>query len=747
MREERDRRGGAGLASGLCLTIATPHPPWDDLRPVRQIAQNYKSGSLELVEVPVPACRPGGVVVRSEYSLISVGTEMMKIEQAGLSLVGKARARPDQVRQVMESVRQQGLQATYRKVMNRLDSYTPLGYSVSGVVVESGVPELPVGTRVACAGNEYALHAEFNYVPKNLCVPIPDGVTSQGAAFTTVGSIAMHGFRRAEPSLGEVACVVGLGLVGQILGQIARAAGLRVVGIDPSQERRELAKRCGFDAVGGLEGATFDQVVSSLESLSQGRGADIVYLTAASETSQPVELAAELSRDRARIVDVGKLQLRLPWEAFYQKELDLRMSRSYGPGRYDASYEEDGVDYPAEYVRWTQGRNMAAFLDLLDQSRIDLESLITEVVPFSDALSAYERLQNGAGGVGWLFAYPGDSRPEQTVRVRSSNPAPRIDRVRLGVIGAGRYASSMLLPHLARMSDVELAVVATQTALSGKNASDKFGFGAATTDVDSVVGDEKIDAVIIATRHDTHASLSLRALSAGKAVFVEKPLAISWDELARVADGADEDARLMVGFNRRFADLLRSLRGAWGALPTDAFHYTVNAGPLTDDSWVGSGGQGSRFIGEAGHFIDTMSWWLEEDPVEVYATEAGSDGLEVTLRYPGGAVGRLGYLTGGSSRFPKETVTVVGGGATGTLDNFQRAQLWRGGKPRSWRAGSVDKGQAAEMRAFVDMAAGRSAAPVSLDSLLATTAATLAAEDSAVSGKPAVVEIRAPGTA
>ena len=400
---------------------------------MKQIAQNYKSGEIALLDVPVPACRSGGVLVRSDFSLISMGTEAMKIHESKLSLIGKARARPDQVKKVIETVTQLGPVATYKKVMNRLDSYTPLGYSLSGVVVAVGerCEEFRVGQRVACGGNQFALHAEYNWVPKNLCVAVPDNVSQLHAAFTTVGAIAMQGFRQSDARLGETACVIGLGLVGQILVQILRAAGVQVVGIDVSKERCELAERCGAAACGIPGDPSFDRAKARLGGLSGGAGADHVFLTAGGNTNQPVEVAAELARDRARVVDIGKCKLDLPWTAYYEKELDVRFSRSYGPGRYDPNYEERGIDYPIGYVRWTERRNMECVLDLVAAGRLDFDAITSDVVPFDDAAAVYEKINRGElQGLGVVFRYPLQGSAVAAMSVAKPAPAARPRRER-----------------------------------------------------------------------------------------------------------------------------------------------------------------------------------------------------------------------------------------------------------------------------------------------------------------------------
>jgi len=710
---------------------------------MKQIAQNYRSGELALLEVPVPAARPGGVLVRTEFSLISTGTEMMKINESRLSLLGKARARPDQVRKVMASVSQQGLRATYRKVSDRLDSYTPLGYSLCGEVVEvgAGVEDLTVGQQVACAGNSYALHAEYNWVPRNLCVPVAEGVAPEHAAFTTVGAIAMQGYRQSEARLGETACVIGLGLVGQLLVQILRAAGVNVVGLDPSAERCKLAERSGAAACRPPDPASRGPVVETLAALTDGAGADHVFLTAGGDTNQPVELAAELARDRARVVDIGKTRLDLPWTEYYAKELDVRFSRSYGPGRYDPTYEEDGVDYPIGYVRWTERRNLACFLDLVAGGQVNLDPLVSAVLPFDDAVGTYERIRTGQqGGVGMVFRYSANGAPPRRPAAAAA-PTRRAARpvaqpvVRLGVIGAGNYATSMLLPHLRDRDDVRLVEVATATGLSATNAQRKFGFERCSTDRRALLADESIGAVLIATRHHAHAAMVCEALRAGKAVFVEKPLAVDAEQLEAILAAVEESGndRLMVGFNRRFAPLLVDLKRAAGIRSGPVqVRYDVNAGRLEAGSWYAHPEEGSRLVGEGCHFVDTVSWWLDQDPVAVFAAGTGEpDDAAVTLEYPDGSVATVAYQTSGDPRAPKELFQVTGGGQVARLHNFQRTELWRGGRRQVRRSRTgIDKGQRQELDAFVRAVVEARPMPVPLASLVATTRATFAARRS-----------------
>jgi predicted dehydrogenase/threonine dehydrogenase-like Zn-dependent dehydrogenase len=718
---------------------------------MKQIAQNYKSGELSVLDVPTPVCRPGGVLVQSLFSLISTGTEMMKLAEAKMSMVGKARARPDQVRKVLDTVSQQGAVATYKKVMNRLDSFTPLGYSLCGVVVEvgPGAEEFRVGDLVAAAGNEYALHAEYNWVPSNLCAVVPKGVLPEHAAFSTVGAIAMHGVRRAEVQLGDTACVIGLGLVGQLVVRLLVASGVRVTGLDVLEERCRAAEQAGAALCAPPTDEGIDAVQQALGEISGGRGADHLFLAAGGSSNGPVEAAARLARDRAHVVDIGKTRLDLPWNAYYDKELDVRFSRSYGPGRYDDRYELDGIDYPAGYVRWTERRNLECFLDLIARKEIEVETLISGRFPLDQASTVYAGMASGSvNAVGVLLEYPAptaEDRPLEISRVVSSPAVATRNgssgRLTIGFIGAGNYASSMLLPNLARQGNAYLSHVATTRSLSAVNAQRRFGFKTASTTADAVLDDESLDAIFVVTRHHTHADLVCRALETGKAVFVEKPLALTESDLERVIDviAKTGNDRLMVGFNRRFAPLLAKMQSQFGPPRNATARYLVNAGSLAADSWYTNEElEGSRFAGEGGHFIDTLSWWTGSLPTEVYALSGPEKGdVHATVRFQNGSTGTISYITGGNSRYPKETLDAAGAGRSARLDNFRKATVWTGRRQSAMKSrGGPDKGQQAQLVKFVEACLTGGPMPIPVESLLATTRATIAIGESLLSSRP-----------
>ena len=500
---------------------------------VKQIGQSYRDGRLSLEEVAYPALQAGGVIIRTAFSVISMGTEGMKVREARMNLLEKARARPDQLKQVLDTVRQQGVRAAFDKVMSRLGRLTPLGYSLSGYVVDVGddVDEFRIGQRVAAAGAEFANHGEYNFVPRNLVVPLPEEVPLDQAAFGTIGAIAMHGFRQSRAALGETALVIGMGLIGQVALRILTAAGVRTVAVDLDAQRCEMARTGGAVAAGVPNDLGWRNALSRL---TGGHGADVVLICAGGSDNSVLELAASAVRDRGRIVVIGKTKLDLDYNTFFRKEIEVAFSRSYGPGRYDPAYEIESRDYPYAYVRWTERRNIEAFIDLLATRRIDLSPLVGMVRDFDRAVEVYDELHEGrAKAIGVLLDYgvrgPEDERPARVVQRMHVVPSKR---VAVGIIGAGNYASSMLLPPLKADPRVEIRSIVTATGLSAASAAQRFGVPIHGTDRHAVVHDPEIAGVVIATRHASHASLAAEALRAGKAVFVEKPLAVDADGLA-----------------------------------------------------------------------------------------------------------------------------------------------------------------------------------------------------------------------
>lgn len=738
---------------------------------MRQLVREPGTGVLRVESVPPPVVRPGGVLVRTSHSVISIGTERSKLEFGRKSLIGKARSRPDQVRQVLDVVRREGVASAYRKVRHRLNAFTPLGYSTSGVVVGvgAGVTEFRVGDRVACAGAGYANHAELNWVPKNLVARVPEGVSLEGASFATLGAIALQGVRQAGAALGESVVVIGLGLLGQLTVQLLRASGVRVIGVDVDPSRVALASKFGALGV-ERRGAVAERVRVATD----GIGADAVIITAATSSEDPMRLACELARQQGRVVVVGEVPINVPRSPAYEKELDVRLSRSYGPGRYDPSYEEGGHDYPVGYVRWTEGRNLGEFVRLLGEGALDLESLITHRYEFEDAVSAYDALTGpeGRSALGVVLRYPEEAREEprrievgagsagsagatgstgSTGPTVAAGPAARTaagGRVGIGLVGAGGFASSVLLPELRRLG-VEFRGVVTASGLTARDAAERHGFAYMSGSADELLADPGVDAVIVATRHDEHARLAAESLRAGKAVFVEKPLALDEESLEDVVRAAAGGGVLMVGFNRRFAPATVFLRERLAGVPgARVVQVRVNAGAVPAESWVHDPlVGGGRLVGEGCHFVDLALYLAGSPAVEVSAMGLGGsdpdsrlqDNVVVTLRCEDGSVASVLYTSKGDPGSGKERVEVFAGGATGVIDDFRRAEFWSGGRRERWR-GRQDKGHAAELAAFVRAVREGGESPISLEELENSSRATLrAAEALRVAGDPLLV--------
>jgi predicted dehydrogenase/threonine dehydrogenase-like Zn-dependent dehydrogenase len=709
---------------------------------MKQLLQHLDSGNTTVADVPVPAAGRGMVVVEARASLVSAGTERMLVEFGRSGLLDKARSQPDKVKQVFDKVRTDGLRPTIDAVRAKLDQPIPLGYCSAGVVVETGAGAgtFSRGDRVVTNG----AHAEYVRVPYTLAARIPDNVSFEAAAFTPIAAIGLQGIRLAEPTLGETVVVLGLGLIGLLAAQLLRANGCRVLGIDRDASRLALAERFGVMALNAAEGNVVERVLS----FTGGTGADAVLLTLASKSDDPAHEAAAMSRKRGRLVLVGTTGLNLRRDDFYRKELSFAVSCSYGPGRYDPLYEDAGHDYPLAYVRWTEQRNFEAVLALMAEGKLDVAPLITHRFPIADAAQAYDVISGAAPSLAVILTYPdrGGAPPSRESRTTGGSAGPRMDTVASGaiptvaVIGAGNFAVRTLLPAL-RQAGARLHTIASGAGASGAIAGQKFGFERVTTDLDAIFENGEIDTVFVLTRHDSHASLALRALRAGKNVFVEKPLALRDEELDEIADEAEHSGRLlMVGFNRRFAPLTAALRkkleGRAGPL---AMVITVNAGAIPPDHWTRDAEQGGgRIVGEGCHFIDLARFLAASAMTDVQVLSARdrdgramSDVAHLALAFADGSTTVVHYLSNGSRAFPKERVECFWDGRTAAIDNWRRLLGYEGALPWSERARRMDKGHAAEILAWLEAVRGGGTPPIPLEELIEVSHWAIRAEEMA----------------
>jgi predicted dehydrogenase/threonine dehydrogenase-like Zn-dependent dehydrogenase len=705
---------------------------------MRQILQSLATGQTELVDVPCPAVGPGQVLIQSRLSLVSAGTERMLVEFGKASLLEKARKQPDKVRQVLDKVKTDGIVPTLMAVRSKLDQPIPLGYCNVGTVLEvgAGVDEFRPGDRVASNGP----HAEVACVPKNLCARIPDGVSDEAASFTVLGSIGLQGIRLAQPTLGEAFVVSGLGLIGLVTVQLLKAHGCRVLGLDFSPARLELAEKFGAETFNLGNG---DPIAAATQ-FSRGRGVDGVVITAATESDEPMHQAAQMCRRRGRIVLVGVVGLKLSRADFYEKELSFQVSCSYGPGRYDTGYEQGGIDYPVGFVRWTEQRNFEAMLDMMATGQIDPGPLVTHRFPIDEAVGAYDLISGKQPSLGVLLKYPEAIQTsksglrQQTVRLGLVGETRSTTMPRVAFIGAGNYASQVLIPAF-RKNGAKLACVASRNGLTAAFAARKFGFDEATSDLDSVMADASIDTIVVATRHDSHASLTCRALEAGKNVFVEKPLALHAADLAKVLTTYDRVTReragrgpvLTVGFNRRFAPQIQRMKGLLDQVQEPkSFIMTVNAGGIPHDHWVHDPvAGGGRVIGEGCHFIDLLRFLCGSPIVAVQAAMFGpgsaveirSDKLSITLSFADGSFGTVHYLANGHRSISKERLEVFCAGRVIQLDNFRRMSAVGWKNFRRMNLWQQDKGHVAEVQTFLNAVKTGGPLPISMDEIAEVT--------------------------
>ncbi len=713
---------------------------------MKQLLQNIKSGETQVADVPVPQPTNGSALVRTAASLVSAGTERMVVEFARQGLIGKAQSRPDLVRQVLNKAKREGFLSTLDAAKNRLDQPMALGYSSAGTIIEvtPGLKGFRAGDRVACAGGGHAVHAEFAAVPQNLMAKIPDNVDFESAAFTTIGAIAMQGFRLGEAQVGGRVAVIGLGLLGLLATGIAAAAGCQVLGIDLDPERVKLAKK-----MGAAVSVTRDLAVEAAESFSQGKGVDVVLICADTQSNDPVELAGEIARDRAKIIAVGAVGLSIPRKIYYTKELDLIISRSYGPGRYDLDYEENGQDYPIGYVRWTENRNMTAFLDLVSQKRLDVSPLITHHIPIEEGKKAYILITGKETYLGVLLTYGDQPLPTEKRFPNLAAPTVRVkpgDIMALGVLGAGNYALSTFLPVVKKTGMVAPVGIISASGVSAHHAAQKYGFGFAASDPDTLYNDPAINMLAILTRHDLHTDQILKAFEHGKNVYCEKPMAINMEQLDSITSALQKEDQplLMLGFNRRFAPLAKHLKAFIDRRQEPLFaHYRVNANVLPADHWlldpqVGGG----RIIGEGCHFIDFLTFLVGDNPIEVTTQglpdqgKYNEDNVVMNFKFPDGSLGVVSYLANGDKSFPKEHLEVFTGGRVAVLHDWRKLEMFEKGKRSVKRHRfQQNKGHQDAWGAFLDAVQEKKTPPIPYEQLIGVTLASFSAQESLRSGE------------
>jgi len=705
---------------------------------MKQLVQKLKDGEMGIVDVPVPVITSGMVLVQNYHSLISAGTEGSTVRTARKSLVGKAKERPQQVKQVIDTLKQQGPVQTYRAVMKKLDSYSPLGYSSAGKVigVAQDVSGLAVGDLVACAGAGYANHAEVVAVPVNLCVKLPADADTGMAAYNTLGAIALQGIRQADPKMGETCIVIGLGLLGQLTCLMLRASGVKVVGLDIDERMVKLAADHCADEALSMSAPDVNDVV---ERMTGGIGADSAIITAATTSLDPVNLAGQLLRKRGTVVIVGSVPTGFDREPyFYKKELSLKMSCSYGPGRYDLNYEEKGQDYPAGLVRWTENRNMKAFQELISAGKIDLSYLTTHRYKLDDAVSAYNIIVSKTEDfIGILLEYDAHKEivREKILVNTASTSSAESSQLGISFIGAGSYAMGNLLPNIQVSGDVALRGVITSSGTSARTVAEKYGFQYCAADEVDILGETETNTIFIATRHNTHFMFVKKALESGKHVFVEKPLCMTENELHEITDAyqglIDSGCQrvLMVGFNRRFAPLAEQMKASLGSGAMSML-YRINAGCIPADSWIQDAEiGGGRIIGEVCHFIDFMTYMNGSLPCKVHAVSMLDpsnldDTLNISLGFENGSIGTISYYANGSKALAKEYVEVYRGGKTAILNDFKELKVYSKGKPIKKKMLNQDKGQKVMVHAFLDACMGRSTIPVPFAETRAATMAT-----------------------
>jgi len=714
---------------------------------MKQILENLRNGDITVDDIPTPTLKPNHVLVRNLYSLISTGTEGGTVKLGKMSLIGKAKARPEQVQKVMKVVRTQGLLTAYHAADRSLDMPIVLGYSSAGKIISVGkdVKDLKIGDSVACAGSGLANHAEIVSVPRNLCAPVADNIDLRYAAFTTVGAIAMQGVRIADVKLGENVVVIGLGLVGILTAQILRAAGCNVFGIDVDKQQLSFVENLGLCKT---ENSNANNIVERVMAYSNGQGADSIIITATTSDNGPVALAGQIARHKARVVAVGRTEMKVPRETYLFKELEFFTSYAYGPGTGDPSYEENSIDYPIGYVRWTENRNMTAFLDLISQKTIDLSSLVTHEFDVDDAKNAFDVITNDDNehSIAILLRYPNIEglNEKSIIRLQDAEPASsKVNKTKIGVsiIGAGSHATNELIPLLNSMKNIEFRGISSASGVRAQALGKKYKFNFCTSEPESILNDNESDCVYILTRHDTHAELTISALEAGKHVFVEKPLALSESELKSVTDAQKRTGRiLLAGFNRRYAPTAIKMRNFFGtrAQPL-SLHYCSNVGFRPNNHWLHDPQQGGGVIlGEACHFIDFCYWFVNSpiidlDIVALNARNTGlisEDNVHITLKFSDGSVATVAYLSNGSANYSRERIEVHCDNKSASLTDFKKLTLADGKGVKQFRNWiSADFGHRAQTKAFLDAVSLNNADTIDTAGYIESSHATIIANN------------------
>ncbi len=713
---------------------------------MKQIIQSYKTGKMEVVEVPIPGCGENGILIQTKSSLVSAGTEKMMIDLAKKSLLGKAKSRPDLVKQVLEKMKKEGFQSTIQKVMTKLDSPVPLGYSCAGEIIMSGknVMGFSKGDRVACAGAGYANHAEINFIPKNLFTKIPDSVSFEDASFVTVGSIALQGIRQLNPTIGEKIAVIGSGLIGQLTIQLLKANGCNVIAIDINKNKLLLAEEMGADKT-----ALSSDMFSCIEDYTKGVGVDGVIITASTKSKQVMTQAGEICRIKGRVIIVGLFPIEIPREIYYKKELECKLSMSYGPGRYDPLYEEQGIDYPISYVRWTEQRNLETIINLIEHKKITPQKLITHKFEFENVHNAYKLLSGESKEpyLGIILNYAKEIQQSSLINISKEK---KISKIELALVGAGNFSQSVTLPTLKNLKiNFNTLVDHNSTVLT--DIGRKYQFNTISSSMDDILKDELINMVMITTPHNNHAALVMECLRFDKNVFVEKPLAICEEDLEEIKKVYEEYPRqLMVGFNRRFSSHAKKIKEYISNSSTPLImNYVINAGDIPSEHWVQDPKiGGGRIIGEVCHFLDFLQYISDSKPTSIFAISLktnnmlykNDDSVQIIISYKNGSIGTITYHAVGDKSLPKEFFEVSAGNKTVKMHNFNITEFYSNGHKSKYRSKKQDKGFTQEYQQFFNSIINNNPSPISFESLYLTTLSTFRIIESIKTGLALKVE-------